>query len=192
MPNTYEIKRVVAYEYGKDKTIKEIKSKGIGDKYLEILVPFSDPIAESPELQDASVRAMEHPHSTDDIFDLLKDLSGSLDGQIILSIYLNTAFAYGYKYFCRRAKDSGVYALNVKDMPFKERAELETVAHENGLNIINTIATSRPEALRDVLSSSKDAVYLSPAMSKKLSQEGLEALRISIHNDYGLDILTEN
>ncbi len=161
MPNTYEIKRIVAYEHGKEKTIEDILKKSQDEKYIEVLIPFSDPIAESPELQDASVRAMEHQHTTDDIFDILSSLKDEIDAKIILSIYLNTAFAYGYENFCKRAKDAGIYGLKIKDMPFKERSEIESHTRAHNLRIVHTIATERPEVLGDVLSNSNNVIAIS-------------------------------
>ncbi len=189
MPNTYDIKRVVAYERGKQASISDIKQLAEGEKYLEVLVPFSDPIAESPELQDASVRAMEHPHTTDDIFDLLCDLKEEVLSKIILSIYLNTAFAYGYDDFCKRAKESGVFALNIKDMPFKERQEVEPYAEKYGLV---TLASNNPETLSEILSASQSVVYASAAMRKKYAQNELEELLSEIKDDRGIDVLIEN
>ena len=192
MPNTYEIKRVVAYEHGKEKTIVDILKKSQDEKYIEVLIPFSDPIAESPELQDASVRAMEHQHTTDDIFDVLSSLKDEIDAKIILSIYLNTAFAYGYENFCRRAEDAGVYGLNIKDMPFKERDEIKSHAKEHGLEIVHTIATERPEALEDILSNSNDVIYVSNVMKNKCVNDGFQELIKQILGTHSIDILLES
>ncbi len=191
MPNTYKIKRVMAYENGKEGTIKDIKHQSENEKYIEVLIPFSDPIAESPELQDASVRAMNHPHTTDDIFVLLNEIKNEVSTRIILSIYLNTAFAYGYDEFCKRAKESGVYALKIKDMPFKERQEIEPFAQMYNLNVVHTLASNRPELIREVLSVSEDLVYISPAMQKKCTENELKELFDDVGDCQGIDVLIE-
>ncbi len=191
MSKIYAIKRVVAFENGKEDTINSLLQKSEGEKYIELLIPFSDPIAETPELQDASVRAMEHPHTTEDVFELLGDVAPKLEAKIILSIYSNQAYAIGYEGFCNKAKEAGVYALNIKDMPFAEKGEIKQFADACNLLIINTLATSRPETLSDVVRDSNEAIFLSPAMNVKYSQEALEAIVEEILS-CNLDILTEN
>ncbi len=191
MSKTYPIKRVVAFEKGKENTAEELLQKAQGEKYIELLVPFSDPIAESPELQDASVRAMEYPHTTEDILNLLKEVSSKLDAKVILSIYSNTAYAIGYEKFCKCAKDAGVFALNIKDMPFAEKGEIKQIADACDLLIMNTLATSRPDALSAVVSDSQEVIYLSPAMYAKYSKDALEEIVADIlYHD--LDVLVEN
>ncbi len=189
MPNIYQNKRIVAYENGRDDTIDQLKRAS--DKYIEVLIPFSDPIAESPKLQNASVSAMSHPHTTDDIFDLISDVSDSINAKIILSIYLNTAFAYGYDEFCKKAKESGVYALNVKDMPFKERNEMLPFLTANDIVLLNTLATADRDSLKQVLENSTDVVYISPALYSKLSKDALEELTRNIADEYYLDLLID-
>ncbi len=191
MSNIYEIKRVVAYENGKDATMVELVDKSKDESYIEILVPFSDPIAETPILQDASVKAMNHPHTTDDIFCLIGEVKDKIESKIILSIYLNTAFAYGYDKFCKIASESGVYALNIKDMPYAERDEIKAYANEHGLVLINTIATDREYNLKAILSDSKDVIYMSPSMLEKYGEDDLDALLEDINNNYNLDVLKD-
>ncbi len=192
MPKTYNIEHVVAYENGREATIEEVLRKADKQKYLEVLIPFSDPIAESPELQDASVRAMQHPHTTDDIFDLLYELKDKHEAKILLSIYLNTAFAYGYENFCRRAKESGVFGLNVKDMPFVEKQEIESHANLYDLVVVHTLATSDSETIGDILKDSSDVVYLSQSLKKKLPENTLESILSDIENTYQLDVVVAN
>ncbi len=192
MPKTYTIEHVVAYENGREATVEEILHKADKQWYLEVLIPFSDPIAESPELQDASVRAMQHPHTTDDIFDILYELKDKHEAKILLSIYLNTAFAYGYESFCKRAKESGVFGLNVKDMPFVEKQEIESQAISNDLVVVHTLASSDPETIEDILRDSSDVVYLSESLKNKLPENELESLLTDIEKTYQLDVVIAN
>ena len=73
MSNNAKMAYLTAFEYGKEDTMEKIKALDTqGVTYIELLVPFSDPVAENPEIQDASLRALQNGCTIEKIFDMLQ------------------------------------------------------------------------------------------------------------------------
>ena len=79
-----------------------------GCDLIEIGIPFSDPIAEGPVIQEADLRSLENGTTTDKVFDLTKKLREKVDIPLVYMTYLNVLFKYGYDRFLQNAKESGV------------------------------------------------------------------------------------
>ena len=79
-----------------------------GCDLIEVGIPFSDPIAEGPVIQEANIRALAQGITTDKVFDLVAEVSAQMDIPLVFMTYLNVLFRYGYDRFCRRAADSGI------------------------------------------------------------------------------------
>ena len=86
-----------------DKTeefVMEMVDAGAG--LIELGIPFTDPIADGPVIQEANIRALEAGCTTDKIFDMVASLRKKTDVPIVFLGYLNTMFVYGYEKFCKR------------------------------------------------------------------------------------------
>ena len=70
-----------------------------GCDLIEIGIPFSDPIAEGPVIQEADLRSLENGTTTDKVFDLTKKLREKVDIPLVYMTYLNVLFKYGYDRF---------------------------------------------------------------------------------------------
>ena len=93
-----------------------------GCDLIEVGIPFSDPIAEGPVIQEANIRALAQGVTTDKVFDLVAEVSAQMDIPLVFMTYLNVLFRYGYDRFCRRAADSGISGVIVPDLPYEEKA----------------------------------------------------------------------
>lgn len=113
-----------------------------GAAVIEIGIPFSDPIAEGPVVQNANVRALSAPGgcTTDMVFDMLGRASAKIAAPVVLLTYLNPVFKYGYEAFCAKCKETGVSGIMIPDLPYEERMELVPVAQQYGIDIIPIIA----------------------------------------------------
>ena len=106
-----------------DKTeefVMEMVDAGAG--LIELGIPFTDPIADGPVIQEANIRALEAGCTTDKIFDMAASLRKKTDVPIVFLGYLNTMFVYGYEKFCKRCQECGVDGLIVPDLPYEEKA----------------------------------------------------------------------
>ena len=107
-----------------------------GAGIIEIGIPFSDPIAEGPVIQEADERALAAGTTTDKLFDMLKELhdEGKVTVPMVFLTYANAIFAYGKEKFMKRCVESGMQGIIVPDIPFEEKEEFEDVANENGIS----------------------------------------------------------
>lgn len=75
------------------------KMADAGCTLVEIGIPFSDPVAEGPVIQNANVRALKNNVTTDDVMQMAKELSQKIDIPMVFMTYLNVLFRYGYDRF---------------------------------------------------------------------------------------------
>ena len=94
-----------------------IEMEKAGAALIEIGIPFSDPIAEGPVIQEANVRALsaEGGCTTDMVFDMLERVSKKVSVPLVFLTYLNPVFSYGYDRFCARCQEVGISGLIIPD-----------------------------------------------------------------------------
>ena len=86
-----------------DTTKKIIKKMAeAGCSLVEIGIPFSDPTAEGPVIQEADIRALSAGMTTDGVFEIVKRVREKSDIPLCLMTYLNPVFYYGYDKFCKK------------------------------------------------------------------------------------------
>lgn len=102
-----------------------------GVSYIEIQIPFSDPIADGPTIMQANQKALENGVTPNDCFELMKRLkknfktrrgspSSPSEVKLLFMTYFNIPFRYGLESFCKKAKQLGCYGLIIPDMPIDE------------------------------------------------------------------------
>ena len=92
-----------------------------GCDLIEIGIPFSDPIAEGPVIQEADLRSLSAGTTTDQVMDLAAGISKEISTPLVFMTYLNVLFKYGYDKFLKKAKASGISGVIVPDLPYEEK-----------------------------------------------------------------------
>ncbi len=127
---------------------------------LELGVPFSDPTADGPTIQEASQRALAAGMTVAGALELVRRLRGEVDLPIVLFGYANPLFRYGYEQVCADAAEAGVDGMLIVDMPFEETDEIGVHLEKNGLFRVPLIApTTPPERAAAVLRGAAGFVY---------------------------------
>ena len=109
------------------KILKELENKGID--MVEIGIPFSDPMADGPVIQEASTAALRNGMSLHVLFEQLEDIRQDVHIPIILMGYLNPIMQYGFEAFCRKCVQTGVDGMIIPDLPFADyMAEYKAIA----------------------------------------------------------------
>ncbi len=142
-----------------------------GADIIEIGIPFSDPIAEGPIIQQANIRALSNGMTTDGAFRLVKTVREKIDTPICLITYLNPVFKYGYDRFFEACKNCGVDGIFVPDMPYEERPEAADYAKKHGITIIPLVAPAEPARIKAIAESAHGEGYIYVASA--ISDEGL-------------------
>lgn len=96
-----------------------------GVSFLEIQLPFSDPVADGKTIMEANQKSLAQGIRTRDCFFLAESLAGQASetgAKILLMTYFNVAYKFGLERFCRRARKVGVYGLIIPDMPIDEES----------------------------------------------------------------------
>jgi len=132
----------------------------IGVDIIELGVPFSDPLADGPVIQQSSQEALKKGISLSRILSLAREVRIHSDIPLVLMGYYNSISAYGVKEFARDAKRSGIDGLIVPDLPPEEGKELKKEMDRAGLDIIFLVApTSAPERIRGIAKESRGFIY---------------------------------
>lgn len=137
-----------------------------GAALIEIGIPFSDPIAEGPVIQDANVRALSVPGgcTTDMVFDMVARVSKKISVPLVFLTYLNPVFKYGYEAFCKRCSETGVSGIIIPDLPYEERAELTPAAEKYDVDIISLIAPTSQDRIEKIAKDAKGYIYIVSSM----------------------------
>lgn len=103
------------------KIIEELEKAGAD--MIEIGIPFSDPIADGPTIQDSSEVALQNGMSLSLLFEQLKDIREKVTIPLLLMGYLNPVMQYGVEAFCRKAAEIGIDGVILPDLPIEEYVE---------------------------------------------------------------------
>lgn len=153
-----------------------LKMAEAGCDLIEIGIPFSDPIAEGPVIQDANIRSLANGTTTDKVFRLAARVSQQVAVPLVFMTYLNVLFRYGYDRFLQKAKSSGISGVIVPDLPFEEKAELQQVAKDYGVEVISLIAPTSEQRIQMLAREAEGFIY-------EVSSMGVTGVRSEIKTD---------
>ena len=100
-----------------------------GADLIELGIPFSDPTAEGPVIQQANVRALSGGMTTDRVFDLVRELRAETDVPMVFMTYANVVFSYGAERFMKTCSETGMDGIILPDLPYEEKEEFLPAAH---------------------------------------------------------------
>jgi tryptophan synthase alpha chain len=120
-----------------------------GADVIELGVPFSDPTADGPAIARASQRALERGGGLRATLDAARRIREKTDVPIVLFGYYNPIFTVGEALVCQMAKESGVDALLVVDLPVEEGSSLREHARANGLAVVPLLTPTSSAARRE-------------------------------------------
>ena len=124
--------------------IRTLQQKGVD--MLEIGIPFSDPMADGPVIQDAATRALRGGMTLRRLFAQLRDIRRDVHIPLLLMGYLNPIMQYGFEDFCRSCRECGIDGAIIPDLPFKDyMEEYRPVAQKYGVHLIMLITPETSE-----------------------------------------------
>jgi tryptophan synthase alpha chain len=130
-----------------------------GADFVELGVPWSDPVADGPVIQGSSHAALAGGTTLAAVLDGLEAARPALP--VILFSYLNPILAFGARRFAARAHQAGAAGILVTDLPVGADPAVETELRSSGLPLVRLVApTTTPERLRVIAAASEGFVYL--------------------------------
>ena len=158
-------KALITYLMAGDPSLAEteqlvLELEKAGADIIELGVPFSDPIADGPVIQQAAERALRSGTTLRGILSMVGRVRTQSEIPLVLMAYYNSIHAFGPDRFCREAVAAGVDGLIVPDMPPDEAGPLKGPAAASGLQLIFLLApTSTAERRTFVARQSHGFVY---------------------------------
>lgn len=146
-----------------------------GADIVELGMPFSDPLADGPTIQEASNVAINNGITIAKIFEIVSGVRNSSEIPIILMGYINPVLKYGVDKFCKDAANAGVDGLIIPDAPLEESSILSKATSENNLDMIFLVApNSTDDRMKRVDDSSTGFVYCVSVTGVTGAREGNE------------------
>ncbi|MEL7145782.1 MAG: tryptophan synthase subunit alpha [Bacteroidota bacterium] len=133
-----------------------------GVDFVEIGMPFSDPIADGSTIQESNEVALTNGISISKLFDQLDTVKGSYQVPVILMGYMNPVLQYGIENFCKRCQQAGVSGLIIPDLPMYDYLrQYKQLFERYGLYNIFLISPQTSEArIREIDENSNGFIYM--------------------------------
>ena len=166
-------------------TVLELERNGAS--IVEIGMPFSDPLADGPVIQESYNRSLRGGIKVKDVFTCGKKVREKSEIPLVIMVYYNLVHHYGVDKFLKEAGEAGFDGLIVPDIPLEERVELKEKTEANGVYLIPLVAPTSKDRIAKVVSGAKGFVYC-------VSSNGTTGERSSLSEgitDY-LDIIKSN
>ncbi len=151
-----------------------------GADFVEIGVPFSDPLADGPTIQRTTQTALEQGMTMPRVLDLVRE--AALDVPVIIMTYLNPVLAYGVSRFAKEAHDAGAAGVLLTDLPAGADPGVEQAVSGRGLDLIRLVApTTDDRRLTTALNHATGFVYL-------ISRLGVTGARADVPPDLDVQV----
>ncbi|MDX1315646.1 MAG: tryptophan synthase subunit alpha [Eudoraea sp.] len=152
--------------------IKELERNGVD--MIEIGLPFSDPLADGPTIQESSTTALRNGMSTELLFDQLKGIRDSVHIPLIIMGYFNPVLQYGVEEFCSRCAEIGIDGLILPDLPLDVyQDEYEGIFKKYGLlNMFLITPQTSDERIRQIDEASEGFIYMVSSASTTGAKSG--------------------
>ena len=131
-----------------------------GADLIELGIPFSDPTAEGPVIQEANLRALRGGITTDRIFAFAGELRKDLRVPLVFMTYANVVFSYGADRFISACAETGIDGLILPDLPFEEKEEFLPLCRRYGVDLISLIAPTSENRAAMIAREAEGFIYL--------------------------------
>lgn len=159
-------------------TTKEVVRSMVknGADLIELGIPFSDPTAEGPVIQEANLRALKGGVTTDKIFDMVRELRTDVTVPMVFMTYANVVFSYDADKFIRTCAEIEIDGLILPDLPFEEKGEFDEICKKYGVDLISLIAPTSENRIAMIAREATGFIYI-------VSSLGVTGVRSEINTD---------
>lgn len=139
--------------------IEELQASGVD--MIEIGIPFSDPLADGPVIQQSSKIALENGMTLNLLFEQLKDIRQRVSIPLMLMGYFNSVLQFGIEKFCAECRDVGIDGVIIPDLPLDEYLELyQSIFEKYGIsNVFLVSPRTSTERLKKIDEASNSFIY---------------------------------
>lgn len=153
--------------------IKTLQKRGVD--MIEVGIPFSDPMADGPVIQQAATQSLRNGTTLKKIFTQLKEIKEEVHIPLILMGYLNVIMRYGIEEFCKSCVECGVSGAIIPDLPFKDYLELKPIADKYDIRFIMLITPETSEERLRLIDEHTDGfIYMVSSASTTGAQKSFD------------------
>ncbi|MFX0557289.1 tryptophan synthase subunit alpha [Maribacter sp. CXY002] len=154
------------------KIIQDLEKSGVD--MIEIGLPFSDPLADGPTIQESSTAALKNGMTTRLLFEQLKDIRKSVSIPLILMGYFNPMLQYGVEEFCAKCQEIGIDGIIMPDLPLAiYQDEYDAIFKKyNLVNVFLITPQTSDERIRQIDAASDGFIYMVSSASVTGSKSG--------------------
>ena len=147
-----------------------------GIAMVEVGIPFSDPLADGPVIQDAATRALKNGMTLSKLFSQLQAIKDQVQIPLVLMGYLNPIMHYGFEQFCQLCVEAGVSGAIIPDLPFEDYLNVvKPIADKYDLRIIMLITPETSEERIRLIDSHTDGfIYMVSSASITGTQKSFD------------------
>ena len=126
---------------------------------LELGIPFSDPVADGPIIEKASLLALQNGFKLNNLFNITAEIAPKMD--TLWMGYMNPFFHYGVENFLQKGKEFGVNGAIIPDLPYEEAKEYKALFQKYNQSLIDFVApTDNLERIQQITKESKKFIYM--------------------------------
>ena len=147
-----------------------------GIAMVEVGIPFSDPLADGPVIQDAAARALRNGMTLNKLFSQLEAIKDQVHIPLVLMGYLNPIMHYGFENFCQSCVKAGVSGAIIPDLPFEDYLHIvKPIADRHNLRIIMLITPeTSEERIRLIDNNTNGFIYMVSSASITGAQKNFD------------------
>lgn len=147
-----------------------------GIAMIEVGIPFSDPLADGPVIQDAAARALRNGMTLNKLFSQLEAIKDQVHIPLVLMGYLNPIMHYGFENFCQSCVKAGVSGAIIPDLPFEDYLHIvKPIADRHNLRIIMLITPeTSEERIRLIDNNTNGFIYMVSSASITGAQKNFD------------------
>ncbi|SIO18274.1 tryptophan synthase subunit alpha [Algoriphagus halophilus] len=152
-----------------------------GADIIEIGVPYSDPVADGPTIQESNMVALENGISMKKLFTQLEGFRNKIQLPVVLMGYLNPIMQYGMEAFCKKCQEVGIDGLILPDLPMQQYLdEYKELFEQYGLVNTFLISPQTSEArIREIDEHSNGFIYMVSSHSITGAKAGISEEQIA-------------
>ncbi len=152
--------------------IQDLEKNGVD--MIEIGLPFSDPLADGPTIQESSTAALKNGMTTEKLFEQLKDIRKTVSIPLIVMGYFNPMLQYGVEAFCKKCHEIGIDGIIMPDLPLDvyQDAYEKTFRKYGLLNVFLITPQTGDTRIRQIDAASDGFIYMVSSASVTGSKSG--------------------
>lgn len=156
------------------KIIKELEKNGID--LIEVGIPFSDPMADGPTIQESGTQSLKNGMNLKLLFEQIKEVRKEAELPLIMMGYLNPIMQYGFEKFCKKCKEVGVDGVIIPDLPFNDYiSEYKPICDAYDLKVIMLVTPETSEERIRLIDENTDGfIYMVSSASTTGAQKSFD------------------